>query len=98
MKPVVLVIDDDAKMRELVAQILEAFGFKVITAGTSQEGLNIAFSYPPSVVVCDVVLPDALGYETAQALRQHPATSGVPVVLMTGHPSMLKIPEAHKRP
>ena len=90
MKPVVLVIDDDEKLRELLANFLSAYGFNVLQAGTSQEGLSIAFSYPPAVILCDVMLPDALGYETAQALRAHPATGQVPVVMMTGHSAMLQ--------
>jgi CheY-like chemotaxis protein len=40
----------------------------------------------PDVVLCDVVLPDAAGYETARTLNEDPLTNGVPVVLMTGYP------------
>jgi len=86
--PVILVIDDDEKMRELVADILDAFGFRVISAATSEEGLAIAIMQIPDLVLCDVILPDALGFDTVKALNAHPATSSVPCVLMTGYPYM----------
>lgn len=86
--PVILVIDDDEKMRELVADILDAFGFKVISAATSEEGLTIALMQVPDLVLCDVILPDAVGFDTMKALNEHPATSRVPVVMMTGYPYM----------
>jgi len=88
MQHVVLVIDDDEKVRELVADILEAFDFKVIPAESSEEGLTQALEHKPDVILCDVILPDALGFETAKVLNQHPATGAIPVVLMTGFPYM----------
>ena len=88
MQRVVLVIDDDEKVRELVADILEAFDFKVIPAENSEEGLTYALEHKPDVILCDVILPDALGFETAKVLSQHPETAPIPVVLMTGFPYM----------
>ena len=86
--PLILVIDDDEKMRELVANILDTFGFKVIPAATSDEGLRLAVMHVPDLVLCDVILPDAIGFDTVKAINQHPGTSRVPCVLMTGYPYM----------
>jgi DNA-binding response OmpR family regulator len=86
MVPVVLVIDDDEKMRELVSDILTAFDFRVVPAESSEDALMTALTHHPDVVLCDLVLPDALGFETAKALNAHPATRGVPVIFMTGYP------------
>lgn len=88
MQRVVLIIDDDERLRSFVTSALEAVGFKTCCAQTAQEGLSLAFMNPPDLVLCDVILPDALGFETARALNDHPATSNVPVVLMTGYPYM----------
>lgn len=88
MQSVILVIDDDDKLREFVADTLEAVGFKTISAETSEQGLALAVMEPPDLILCDIILPDALGFETAKALNQHPATSSIPVVLMTGYPYM----------
>jgi DNA-binding response OmpR family regulator len=89
--PVILVIDDDEKMREIIASILDTFGFKVIPAATSDEGLRLAAMQVPDMILCDVILPDALGFDTVKALNQLPATSHVPCVLMTGYPYMRQV-------
>lgn len=88
MQRVVLVIDDDEELRDFVAETLEAVGFKTLSAETSEKGLALALMNPPDLVLCDVILPDALGFETAKTLNQHPVTSDIPVVLMTGYPYM----------
>ena len=88
MQRVVLVVDDDEKVRELVADILEAFDFKVLPAESSEEALTYALEHKPDIILCDVILPDALGFETAKVLSQHPETAKIPVVMMTGFPYM----------
>jgi CheY-like chemotaxis protein len=88
MQRVVLVIDDDQKTREFVADVLEAFDFKVIQAESSEEALTLARLDRPDVILCDIILPDELGFETAKALNQHPSTNNVPIILMTGYPYM----------
>jgi DNA-binding response OmpR family regulator len=84
----VLIIDDDAKMRDLVADILRMYKFEPIVAATAEEGLQAAVVHRPDLVLCDVILPDSDGIETAKALKVSPTTSNIPVVLMTGYPYM----------
>ena len=84
----VLVIDDDPKMRELISDILEPFGFKVVHAESSEEGLTLALISAPDAVLCDLMLPDSLGFETAKALSQYPSTQHVPIIFITGYPYM----------
>lgn len=86
MKPTVLVIDDEKNLCELVEETLYASGFSVISAGTVAAGLEIALAQPPDMVLCDVMLPDGIGFDAARALNDHPATRHVPVVMMTGNP------------
>ncbi len=88
MQHTVLIIDDDEKLRSFVTSALEAEGFKTYSAQTAEEGISLALLNPPDLVLCDVVLPDALGFEAARALNDNPATSNIPVVLMTGYPYM----------
>ncbi len=92
--PIVLVIDDDEKMRYMLVEILSSIGCKVIAAGSSEDGLAIAMAEPPDLVLCDVVLPDALGFDTVKILQAHPTTRHVPCLLVTGYPEMLKHVEA----
>ncbi len=86
---IVLVIEDEQQMRELVTDILDHAGFKVVAVPTADDGLAIALAEPPDVVLCDVVLPDALGFDTVQTLNDHPRTQHVPCILFTGHEEML---------
>jgi two-component system, sensor histidine kinase and response regulator len=88
MQHTVLIIDDDEKLRSFVTSALEAGGFKTYSAQTAEEGISLALLNPPDLVLCDVVLPDALGFEAARTLNDNPATSNIPVVLMTGYPYM----------
>lgn len=85
---VVLVIDDEPSVRRMIADVLEAFGFDVMPAETSREGLACAQVQRPDVVLCDIVLPDAVGFETAKRLNEQPATRDVPIILMTGYTYM----------
>lgn len=88
MQHTVLIIDDDEKLRSFVTAALEAEGIKTFCAETAQEGISLALMNPPDLILCDVVLPDALGFEAARTLNDNPITSNVPVVLMTGYPYM----------
>ena len=86
MQPLVLIIDDDAKLREAIADTLDALRFRVLAAENSEEGLLLAQRHTPDAILCDVVLPDAAGYDTVALLRANRLTKDIPVVLMTGYP------------
>ena len=79
--PTVLVVEDDPSMRLLVLTTLELAGFRVAAAATGEEGLELAASEQPDVVLLDVMLPDLGGFEVAEQLR------GVPIVFMSARSS-----------
>ena len=64
----VLVIDDDAVLRRVVRAVLEADGFRVIEAGDGEEGLALAASEQPSVVILDVMMPGIDGVEVCRRI------------------------------
>ena len=80
----VLVVDDSAPVRELLMVNLELEGFEVRSASDGLEGLESATSWVPDVITLDVVMPRLDGFETLERLRADPATSGIPVVVVTG--------------
>ena len=86
MQPLILIIDDDTALNEAMTESLGSLGYRVIRAENSEDGQRLAQKHRPNLILCDVVLPDAAGFDTVNALRAHPATSHVPVVLMTGYP------------
>jgi len=79
----VLVIDDDATARELIADHLKAEGFSVVTAAGGVEGLKLAKELRPTAITLDVMMPDLDGWSVLAALRQDPALADIPVIMVT---------------
>ena len=82
--PKILVIDDDAALREIIQISLEHAGFEVIEADNGIAGVQQACTQLPDLILCDVRMERMDGYRTLAALRQDTATAPIPVILMTG--------------
>ena len=78
-----LVVDDDAVIRQLICVNLELEGFEVHTAIDGQDALDKVKDVDPVVVTLDIMMPRLDGWETAARLREDPATSHVKVVLLS---------------
>jgi two-component system, NtrC family, nitrogen regulation response regulator NtrX len=82
----ILIVDDEANIRRLLASLLTAEGHTVRTAATGEDGLSSVGDDEPDVVLLDLALPGASGLEVLAALRTtHPA---LPVVMMSGRASL----------
>ena len=79
----VLVIDDDATVRDLMRRYLSREGFDVVTAAGGREGLEFARELHPSVITLDVFMPDLDGWSVLQALKQDADLRRIPVIMMT---------------
>ena len=66
----ILLVDDDEGMRALLKEVFSAAGFATLTAASGEEGLELAASDTPALVVLDVSLPGCSGYEVCSRLRQ----------------------------
>ena len=77
-----LIIDDDAHLRESLAEVLELEGFNCFQAGTAKEGLDMALGKKPQVVIMDIQLPDSSGFQICQTLRK--ASKEMILIMMTG--------------
>jgi signal transduction histidine kinase len=80
----ILVIDDDAGIRGVIQQVLEGRGFKVLSAETGEEGVFLACTHAPHLVLCDVYMEGLDGYGVLSKLRESASTASTPVILMTG--------------
>ncbi len=78
-----LVVDDDAPIRELVCAVLEGAGYAVHTAGDGAEALRVALEARPAVILLDLGLPGLDGRQFLAAYRREPGPHA-PVVLLTG--------------
>jgi two-component system cell cycle response regulator DivK len=79
----VLVVDDDARNRKLVCDVLLAAEFRTIVAETGQEAVALAAEHLPDVILMDLSLPDMDGTEAARILQDEARTAVIPVVLLS---------------
>ncbi len=79
----VLIVDDEQSFREAVRVALEMAGFAVHEAADGPEGLDMAGQLVPDVILLDVRLPGADGFEVCRKLKDNPATKAVPVIFVT---------------
>lgn len=81
-KPVALIVEDNADMRNYIKQsIIDSY--QVLTAKDGIEGVAIAQEEVPDVIISDVMMPRMDGYQTTQELRTSDVTSHIPVILLT---------------
>ena len=80
----VLIIDDEDDIREVAALSLESVaGWEVFTANSGSQGLARAAEHQPDAILLDVMMPGMDGPSTFRELRKNPATSKIPVLLLT---------------
>jgi signal transduction histidine kinase/ActR/RegA family two-component response regulator len=82
-KPTVLVIDDDAAVRDLMTRFLGRMGYRAVLAPNGVEGLRLAREIRPSIITLDVVMPELTGWEVLEELKADPEVASIPVVMMT---------------
>lgn len=76
----VLVVDDEKNIVNLIAFNLKKEGYEVITAGDGAEGLNLALTQSPEVVILDIMMPKMDGFEVCKKIREK---SQVPIIMLT---------------
>ena len=79
----ILVIEDHALMRRNVVTILTMEGYAAISAPNGREGLALARSESPDLILCDILMPELDGHEVLRALRAAPATAAIPFIFLT---------------
>ena len=79
----ILVIDDNADIRENTAEILELAGYKTFTAENGKQGVEIAIREMPDVIVCDIMMPELDGYGVLHMLRKNIETQNIPFIFLT---------------
>jgi len=82
--PMVLIVDDDAKMREYVRVNLEMEGYAVREAGSADEGLAVLDESTPDLVLLDVMMPEVDGWEMLQRVQERHGVGAIPVIMFSG--------------
>jgi len=79
----ILIVEDHADMRELLAWQIELMGFVPITAKLAKEGVEKAIAEQPDLILMDVMMPGMDGREAVRQLRAHPETKDIPILAAT---------------
>ena len=79
----ILIIEDNEKNRRLMRDVLHFEGYRTVESETAEEGLRLAGTLSPALVLMDIHLPGMNGIEALGALRADPATRGIPVMAVT---------------
>src|SRR5437870_6865106 len=79
----ILVADDESHILHVVSLKLRNAGFKVVTARDGQEALELAALEKPDLLITDYHMPQLSGLELCQRLKQDPATSSIPAIMLT---------------
>ena len=83
MTHVILVVEDNERNLKLLRDVLEYAGYDVRVARTAEDGITLAVSEPPDLVLMDLQLPGIDGMEALRRLRESPRTADIPVVAVT---------------
>ena len=90
--PLALVVEDNPELRIFIADVL-ATRYRVRAAADGAQGLELARSCRPDVIVSDVAMPEMDGYELCRQLRQEEETKGIPVLLVTARTEVSSVLE-----
>jgi signal transduction histidine kinase/DNA-binding response OmpR family regulator len=89
----VLVVDDEAANRNLLAKALEPAGFTVLPAAGGREAIDLAKSMQPDLILLDLMMPEVSGFDVVEALRANESTRETPIMVLTA----MNLSEADKR-
>ena len=89
--PLVLVVDDLAANVRLLEAVLSPKGFRVATASSGEEALDVLGKEHPDLVLLDIVMPGMDGYEVCRRIREDPGTAFLPVIMITASGEEQKI-------
>lgn len=79
----ILIVEDNPVNMELASVVLSAAGFNVLQAASAEEGIALAKSEAPALVLMDINLPGMDGFDATRALKEDPETADLPVVALT---------------
>ena len=81
----ILLVEDNEMNRDMLSRRLERKGFEVIIAVDGQQGVELAGSESPALILMDLSLPVIDGWEATRLIKADPATQNIPVIALTAH-------------
>jgi DNA-binding response OmpR family regulator len=79
----ILIVEDNSDLSQLLAFYLSDAGYEISRAGNSAQGISKALAERPDLIITDLYLPDMNAVDATVILKQDPATSGIPIIVLT---------------
>jgi excisionase family DNA binding protein len=95
--PLVLIVDDDERLREYVRANLEVEGYEVREAGSADDALAALGEQSPDLILLDVMMPQVDGWETLRRIQEHTGVGAIPVIMFSGQVDEESAAEAESR-
>ena len=81
----ILLIEDDKNLNEDLELLLSLSGYEVVSTSDGKRGVEIAIKENPNLIICDINMPELDGYGVLHIISNHPKTSGIPFIFLTGN-------------
>ena len=85
MKKRILVVEDQDDNRQIIRDLLSAKGYELIEATTGEEGLKLAATGKPDLILMDIQLPGMDGYEVTRRIKANPELNAIPIIVVTSY-------------
>lgn len=79
----ILIVDDEERNRRLFDVFAKADGYVTVGAASGAQGLELAVSEKPDIILLDLMMPGMDGFEVARGLKANPATRSIPIIIVT---------------
>ena len=81
----IMIVDDELANRDALEHLLLPEGYHTVAISSGRIALKAAFEKAPDLILLDITMPDMDGFEVAQTLKDNPATSSIPIIMVTAH-------------
>lgn len=79
----ILVVEDESSLQKAMIDVLKINGYEAVGANDGEEGLNMAKSEKPDLILLDVIMPKMNGFDVLKALKADAETKPIPVIILT---------------
>ena len=81
----ILVVEDQEDNRRIIRDLLSASGYQLVEATTGEDGLKLATSAKPDLILMDIQLPGMDGYEVTRRIKANPQLAHIPIIVVTSY-------------
>jgi DNA-binding response OmpR family regulator len=83
LRPLILIVDDERRNRQLLEVMLGGEGYDLISAESGRDALDKVRERAPDLILLDVMMPGMNGYEVATSVKEDPRTRHIPIIILT---------------